>query len=116
MGTNTTPQPPATYRGVPIPLRLAVEWDSYCSAAWRDGVDASLAFVALGGADPDPTARRTTLWRNLADVLNALVAERQFPAFHNLSGSANGWWHQPVITSSATDAPWVVLDTATREC
>ncbi|MBK3639036.1 hypothetical protein JHN52_40710, partial [Streptomyces sp. MBT97] len=73
------------------------------------------AFVALGGADPDPTARRTTLWRNLADVLNALVAERQFPAFHNLSGSANGWWHQPVITSSATDAPWVVLDTATRE-
>lgn len=116
MDTNTAPEQPTTYRGVPIPLRLATEWDSYCAAAWRDGVDASLTFVALGGADPDPATRRTTLWRNLADVLNALRAEGLAPAFHNLSGAANRWQHQPVVTSSLhAHAPWVVLDTATDE-
>ncbi|MFJ4627142.1 hypothetical protein [Streptomyces sp. NPDC088847] len=113
---NTADQQAPTYRGVPAPEWLGDDWDTASAAAWKEGVDASLTFVALGGADPDQAARRTTLWRNLADVLNALAAEGQSPAFHNLNGSANGWQYQPVITSSAyADTPWVVLDTTTRE-
>ncbi|MER6432155.1 hypothetical protein ABT272_31205 [Streptomyces sp900105245] len=54
------------------------------------------------------------LWQNLADALNALVNAGQSPHFHNLYGTGNDWQHQPYATGSRTDAPWVVLDLATR--
>jgi hypothetical protein len=54
-----------------------------------------------------------TLWQDLADALNALVAAGRFPAFHNLYGTDNDWQHQPYVTSSHANAPRVVYDLTT---
>ncbi|MFM9452483.1 hypothetical protein [Streptomyces europaeiscabiei] len=60
-----------------------------------------------------PNPAPDTLWQNLTDALNALVAAGRFPAFHNLYGTDNNWQHQPYVTSSHANAPRVVYDLTT---
>jgi hypothetical protein len=60
-----------------------------------------------------PATTPDTLWQDLADALNALVAAGRFPAFHNLYGTNNDWQHQPYVTSSHANAPRVVYDLTT---
>lgn len=47
--TETPTEPPASYRGVPVPGWIADSWHTIAATAWRDGVDAALTAVALGG-------------------------------------------------------------------
>ncbi|MGA5202767.1 hypothetical protein [Streptomyces variegatus] len=111
--------PATSYRGVPAPEWLGGDWDTVSAGAWRDGVDAALTYVAVGGT-PEPEAAEEPeaepdLWQNLADALNALGAAGQFPAFHDLYGTVNGWRRQPYASTARADSPWVVLDLGTRQ-
>jgi hypothetical protein len=64
---------------------------------------------------PHTSTDINVLWQNLADALNALIDAGQVPYFHDLYGSRNDWRHQPYATGSYANAPWVVLDLATRK-
>ncbi|MFZ4160475.1 hypothetical protein ACOZDE_18890 [Streptomyces griseoincarnatus] len=117
-----TADAPATYLRTPVPAAIRQAWDSPLADGWRLGVRSATAagtstapHVDLADRPQEPAPSPEGLWSALADVLNALAAAGRHPAFHDLSGSANGWAHQPYVSSSAhAHTPWVVWDLAAR--